>query len=931
MPDERNAAFVSYSQKDKRWLDAVLPHLKAALPNNEFEVWSDQEIREGEDWYERIQEMLGRTKFAVCLISANFLTSSFCMDEEIPYFLENEEELEILPVLVRPCPWQAHPWLKRTKMYTAGGKSKALASVSTAARDEIFAKLAMRLFEASAVQAIAWVMPEAVDITRLPETGFQLFGRRDELNFLDKAWERDDTNIVVFKAFGGVGKSTLVRNWTEAIAKDNYRGAEAVYAWSFYSQGTSERVTSADQFIAAALEFFGDPEPQKGSPWDRGERLAELVSKQKTLLLLDGMEPLQSGYDFDRGEIKDPALKTLLEGLAERNPGLCVISTREEVTDLSRDRQGAVADGLDNRSLPVAAQSPVVHVDLEKVSTVAGRALLRTGGVPGTDAELEGLVEGFGNHALALNLLGAYLKWPGRLEEIPELPDIPEEQGRHARRVMAAFAKVFGEGPELDLLRVLGLFDGPVEETVVEALLVDPAIEGLTEHVGRDGALAGAQATLRRAGMLAIESRHKPPRLDSHPLVREHFGGALGKERPEAWRAGHGWLFEHCRGVAEEQPSTLEGLAPLYAAVAHGCAAGLYQETFYEVYYRRINRAHEFYAVRKLGAFGSDLAAVSSFFEKPWSAVAGGLAEGEKAYLLNQSGCWLRALGRLREAVAPMDAGMHPDIEREEWGGACRSGLNLSELQLTRGDVAAAVEYGRRAVEYADRSGDEFLREAMRTTQADAEHQAGRLESAEELFREAERLQQERQSEYPLLYSLQGYRYCDLLLAQGQAAEARRRAKQTLEWDQLGGQGSLLDIALDQLTLGRAALALGEVARAAECLREAVDAFRAGGRQDHLPRGLLARAELHRSQGDFERAHRDLREVEKIARRGEMRLFLTDYHLESARLALAESDPAAAREHFAKGRDLVDETGYHRRDRDLAEIEAQLTSAASES
>ena len=453
MPDERNAAFVSYSQKDKRWLDAVLPHLKAALPNNEFEVWSDQEIREGEDWYERIQEMLGRTKFAVCLISANFLTSSFCMDEEIPYFLENEEELEILPVLVRPCPWQAHPWLKRTKMYTAGGKSKALASVSTAARDEIFAKLAMRLFEASAVQAIAWVMPEAVDITRLPETGFQLFGRRDELNFLDKAWERDDTNIVVFKAFGGVGKSTLVRNWTEAIAKDNYRGAEAVYAWSFYSQGTSERVTSADQFIAAALEFFGDPEPQKGSPWDRGERLAELVSKQKTLLLL----------------------------------------------------------------------------------------------------------------------------------------------------------------------------------------------------------------------------------------------------------------------------------------------------------------------------------------------------------------------------------------------------------------------------------------------------------------------------------------------AQGQAAEARRRAKQTLEWDQLGGQGSLLDIALDQLTLGRAALALGEVARAAECLREAVDAFRAGGRQDHLPRGLLARAELHRSQGDFERAHRDLREVEKIARRGEMRLFLTDYHLESARLALAESDPAAAREHFAKGRDLVDETGYHRRDRDLAEIEAQLTSAASES
>ena len=58
-----------------------------------------------------------------------------------------------------------------------------------------------------------------------------------------------------------------------------------------------------------------------------------------------------------------------------------------------------------------------------------------------------------------------------------------------------------------------------------------------------------------------------------------------------------------------------------------------------------------------------------------------------------------------------------------------------------------------------------------------------------------------------------------------------------------------------------------------------------------------------------------------------MRLFLTDYHLESARLALAESDPAAAREHLDKARQLVTETGYHRRDPDLDEIAAQLAGA----
>ena len=214
----------------------------------------------------------------------------------------------------------------------------------------------------------------------------------------------------------------------------------------------------------------------------------------------------------------------------------------------------------------------------------------------------------------------------------------------------------------------------------------------------------------------------------------------------------------------------------------------------------------------------------------------------------------------------------------------------------------------------------------MPTTQADAEHQAGRPEAAEKLFREAERMQQERQPEYPLLYGPQAYQYCDLLLAQGLAAEVQRRATQTLEWS--SQQSFLFDIALDYLSLGRAALALRDLREGAKRLDEAVNGLRASGLTDYIPRGLIARAELHRRQGHFDRARRDLHEVEKIARRGEMRLHLTDFHLESARLALAESDLPAACEHLDKARQLVNETGYHRRDPDLEEIAAQLAKAA---
>jgi hypothetical protein len=68
-----------------------------------------------------------------------------------------------------------------------------------------------------------------------------------------------------------VGKTALVNKWLSQMGQDNYRGAERVYGWSFYSQGAAPeggRQVSADQFIAAALTWFGDPDPTQGSPWE---------------------------------------------------------------------------------------------------------------------------------------------------------------------------------------------------------------------------------------------------------------------------------------------------------------------------------------------------------------------------------------------------------------------------------------------------------------------------------------------------------------------------------------------------------------------------------------------------------------------------------------------------------------------------------------
>ena len=874
--------------------------------------------------------------------------------------------MRIIPVLLLPCLWRAAEWLKPIQMLPRDGRS-----VAHDYRDDWdapFAEVAGRVFEIvddpayrpPAAPPPRWAPPEKVDISRLPVTGAELFGRDRELALLDEAWERGSANVIGLVGWGGVGKSTLVNKWLERLRADNYRGAARVFGWSFYSQGTGERVTSADQFIAQALQWFDDPDPTRGSPWDKGERLAALVRKRKTLLILDGLEPLQSDTAFERGRVKDPGLAVLLAELARESPGLCVITTREAVADLAPFARTARQENL------------------ERLSPQAGRALLRIGGVQGADAELEAASAAFGNHALAVSLLASYLRDllghpASRGREIPDL-DAAEERGRHPRRVMAAFAGRFGAGPEVELLQLLGLFDRPAELGAIAAVRAAPAIPGLTSQLSGMGEAAWLRllARLRQTKLIAAESRHRPDALDAHPLVREHFGEQLRGANAAAWAAAHGRLYEHYKQAAAERPDTLEAMAPLYAAVAHGCAAGRHQAALDEVYWRRIRRGKEAYAIKKLGAFGADLASLAGFFEAdpPWRRPVAGLREEWKAFVLNEAGFDLRALGRLAEALAPMAAGLEAQIAQKSWTNAAKAAGNLSELALTAGDMPAALRYAAQSVELADRSGDAFERMSDRTTLADALHQAGRLDEAAARFREAEEMQAADQPAYPLLYSLRGYQYCDLLLYQGQAEEVLRRAAQTLKW--VTTQNWLLDIALDHLSLGRGHLMLalastsdviarctlsgvsrpladgvewrGEaipsmregllrrsaarndeaLGRAAAELDQAVTGLRQAGPQEFITRGLLARAGLRRVTADFDRARRDLDEALLIATRGGMRLHEADCHLEYARLFLATGDAARAREHCAVAGRMVAELGYGRRDGEVRELEEAL-------
>jgi tetratricopeptide (TPR) repeat protein len=496
--------------------------------------------------------------------------------------------------------------------------------------------------------------------------------------------------------------------------------------------------------------------------------------------------------------------------------------------------------------------------------------------------------------------------------------------------MMESYEAWFKDQPELDILRMMGVFDRPAESGAIDVLRVTPSIKGLTSKI-RDLHIEDWQFALnnlRKAGLLAKEDPIMPDALDCHALIREHFSEKLKGDSPEAWKEAHNRLYEYYKNQAKEYPDTIEEMSSLYSAVAHGCQAGRYQDAW-GVYNRRIQRGGETFNVKKIGAFGADLVAVSGFFDSLWDTPTHGLTEAAKAFVLHEAGFDLRAIGRLKEAAHPMKAGLECRIALKDWENAARVAGNLSELYLTTGDIALAMKCANQSVDLADRSGDAFLRMGMRTALADAMHHAGSQSEAESLFCEAEGMQKEDRPEYPIVYSLGGFRYCDLLMSQGKYQEVLTRALQTLEWVK-AGEGSLISIALDHLSLGRAHLhqALQEgsqdFTQAAELLNHAVDELRQSGIQDYIPRGLLARAELYRVQGEFKQAQHDLNEAMTIAERGEMGLHQADYYLECARLYLAMGKKEDARRCLDIAREMVEKMGYHRRDKDILEIGEQL-------
>jgi hypothetical protein len=358
-------------------------------------------------------------------------------------------------------------------------------------------------------------------------------------------------------------------------------------------------------------------------------------------LVLDGLEPLQNPPGPQEGRVREPSLQALLRELAAFNKGLCVITTRTPVADIA-DHEGSSA----------------LRRNLEQLSSDAGAKLLRALGVKGDEEEVRRASDEFSGHCLALTLLGSYVTdaYNGdirsRCEVSGHLAD-DVRQGVHARKVMESYQTWFGEGPELSVLRMLGLFDRPADEKALGALLKSPAIPGLTESLTELSPTEWRMilGRVRRARLLAGEDPHNPGQLDTHPLVREYFGEQLRTHQTDAWKECNRRLYQYYRALAPESPDNFREMEPLLLAVICGCNACLHRESLHEVYIPRIQRGDASFAANVLGARGALLSVLAHFFEYGrWGSFVEtaveeqSLTPEDRLFILMQAGQYLTAM-----------------------------------------------------------------------------------------------------------------------------------------------------------------------------------------------------------------------------------------------------------------------------------------------
>jgi len=146
-----HTVFISYSHKDSALKDEIRSKLKIYELQKELaiDVWTDDEIAGGDDWAQKIDDALQKSRCGILVVTDNFLTSEFILNRELPRLEERFKTagLKLYPIVAEPCDWQASPFLRAIQMNPNWRSGNCLPKPGTYERKEDLTRIARELKE----------------------------------------------------------------------------------------------------------------------------------------------------------------------------------------------------------------------------------------------------------------------------------------------------------------------------------------------------------------------------------------------------------------------------------------------------------------------------------------------------------------------------------------------------------------------------------------------------------------------------------------------------------------------------------------------------------------------------------------------------------------------------------------------------------------
>ncbi|HEV7892782.1 MAG TPA: toll/interleukin-1 receptor domain-containing protein [Pyrinomonadaceae bacterium] len=92
----RDLIFISYSHKDKAWLERLQEHLNPLIPDIDLSVWDDTQIEPGDEFEKEIDRAIDLAKISILLVTEAFLESDFIRERELPRLVKDAKKKETI-------------------------------------------------------------------------------------------------------------------------------------------------------------------------------------------------------------------------------------------------------------------------------------------------------------------------------------------------------------------------------------------------------------------------------------------------------------------------------------------------------------------------------------------------------------------------------------------------------------------------------------------------------------------------------------------------------------------------------------------------------------------------------------------------------------------------------------------------------------------